>query len=225
MINIINEYGDDEWATPEKGNSMGNIKVGIDAFNDLAKSHDAHAKEVERLQKELKQTKNSLESGFKTKLELVKTNLRRYTFQSPKIKQWVEENSQGKVLNLFAGKTLLELDEVRNDLDIEANAESQMDAVDFVKNWRGHKFDTVILDPPYSYRKAMEMYEGNYSSRFKMLADELGKITHKDTKFISFGYHTTFMGNIRGYELTKLCIFAHGGAQHATIGIIEKKSK
>ena len=32
---------------------MKNIKVGIDAFNDLAKSHDAHVKEVERLQKEL----------------------------------------------------------------------------------------------------------------------------------------------------------------------------
>ena len=36
---------------------MTNIKVGIDAFNDLAKSHDAHAKEVERLQKELEQIK------------------------------------------------------------------------------------------------------------------------------------------------------------------------
>jgi hypothetical protein len=32
---------------------MKNIKVGIDAFNDLAQSHDAHVKEVERLQKEL----------------------------------------------------------------------------------------------------------------------------------------------------------------------------
>jgi len=32
---------------------MTNLKVGIDAFNDLAKSHDAHAKEVERLQEEL----------------------------------------------------------------------------------------------------------------------------------------------------------------------------
>jgi hypothetical protein len=50
--NIINEFGDDEWATPEKENNMENIKVGIDAFNDLAKSHDAHVKEVERLQKE-----------------------------------------------------------------------------------------------------------------------------------------------------------------------------
>ena len=32
---------------------MEKIKVGIDAFNDLAKSHDAHVKEVEKLQKEL----------------------------------------------------------------------------------------------------------------------------------------------------------------------------
>ena len=37
----------------DEGKEMKNIKVGIDAFNDLAKSHDAHVKEVERLQKEL----------------------------------------------------------------------------------------------------------------------------------------------------------------------------
>ena len=37
---------------------MKSIKVGIDAFNDLAKSHDAHVKEVERLQKELDKLKN-----------------------------------------------------------------------------------------------------------------------------------------------------------------------
>jgi hypothetical protein len=37
---------------------MESIKVGIDAFNDLAKSHDAHVKEVERLQKELDKLKN-----------------------------------------------------------------------------------------------------------------------------------------------------------------------
>ena len=37
---------------------MKNIKVGIDAFNDLAKSHDAHVKEVERLQKELDELNN-----------------------------------------------------------------------------------------------------------------------------------------------------------------------
>ena len=50
-----------------------------------------------------------------TELTLIKTNLKRYTFESPKIKKWVENNSSGKVLNLFAGKTNLNLDEVRNE--------------------------------------------------------------------------------------------------------------
>jgi|TARA_B110001454_G_scaffold102656_1_gene96839 hypothetical protein len=37
------------------------LKIGLDAFNDLARSHDAHVKEVERLQKELDKVKNVLE--------------------------------------------------------------------------------------------------------------------------------------------------------------------
>lgn len=152
---------------------------------------------------------------------MINTNLRRYTFESPKIKKWVEENSKGKVLNLFAGRTLLKLDEVRNDIDNEALAHFHKDAVDFVKEWNGEKFDTIILDPPYAYRKAMEMYNGNYSSRFKQLADEIPKILKKNGKVISFGYHSTFLGKKRNFKLEKLCVFAHGGSQHCTIGIIE----
>ena len=150
--------------------------------------------------------------------------MRRYTFESPKIRKWVEENSSGKVLNLFAGKTKLELDEIRNDVDKEMNAKYHKDAVNFVKEWKGHKFDTIILDPPYAYRKAMEMYKGNYTSRFKMLADNIQRILKKDGKIISLGYHSTFMGNVRGFELEKLGVFAHGGSQHCTIGIIEASS-
>ena len=159
-----------------------------------------------------------------TELELVRTNLRRYTFESPKIKDWVESKSDGKVLNLFAGKTLLNLDEIRNDLDTEnAIADYNMDCVDFVQQWEGHKFDTIILDPPYALRKAMEMYNGNYSSRFKVLADSVDRILAEGGKIISFGYHSTFMGKVRGYELDTLCVFAHGGSQHCTIGIVEKR--
>ena len=159
-----------------------------------------------------------------TELEIIHTNLRRYTFESPKIKAWVEENSSGKVLNLFAGKTLLDLDEVRNDIDEQnAVADYRMDCVDFVQQWEGHKFDTIILDPPYALRKAMEMYNGNYTSRFKMLADSVDRILAPNGSIISFGYHSTFMGKVRDYELYKLCVFAHGGSQHCTIGIIERR--
>jgi hypothetical protein len=159
------------------------------------------------------------------KLELVRTNLRRYTFEAPKIKRWVEENSKGFVLNLFAGFTLLDLNEIRNDIDPQAIADYHKDCVDFVKQWDGQQFDTIILDPPYALRKAMEMYQGNYCSRFKMLADEIGRVLSVDGRIISFGYHSTFMGKVRGFELEKLCVFAHGGSQHCTIGIIEKNAQ
>ena len=155
------------------------------------------------------------------------TNLRRYTFESPKIKKWVERNCKGKVLNLFAGRTKLDIDEVRNDLDDEALKDYQMDALDFVKFAieEQMKFDTIILDPPYAYRKAMEMYKGNYTSKFKQIADLLPQIMKKDCGVISFGYHSTFLGKKRGAKLDKLCVFAHGGAQHCTIGIIESIEK
>lgn len=156
-----------------------------------------------------------------TKLELIKSNLRKYTFESPKIKEWVETNSNGYVLNLFAGKTKLNLDEIRNDLDVDMLADYHLEALEFVKNWTGDKFDTVILDPPYSYRKSMEMYHGTLNSRFKLIADEIPDITKPSANIISFGYHSTFMGERRGYKLHNLCVFAHGGAQHCTIGIIE----
>jgi len=157
-------------------------------------------------------------------LELINTNLRKYTFEAPKIKLWVEQNANGKCLNLFAGKTKLNLDEVRNDIDIGMLAEYHLDALDFIRQCKT-KFDTIILDPPYSYRKAMEMYRGHYTSRFKLIADEIPQILKEDGKVISFGYHTTFMGKKRGFQLDKLCVFAHGGAQHATIGIIESYNK
>lgn len=155
-------------------------------------------------------------------LELINTNLRRYTFESPKIKKWVEQNCMGKVLNLFSGKTKLNLDEVRNDIDGEAVADYNLDAYDFVRQYNGELFDTILLYPPYAYRKSMEMYNGNYTSKFKLIADEIPRILKQNGVVISFGYHSTFLGKKRNSELVKMCVFAHGGAQHCTIGIIEK---
>jgi len=151
----------------------------------------------------------------------ISTNLRRYTFQSPRIKEWVEDSCRGTVLNLFAGKTKLNINEYRIDVDPTMVADEYIDAYDYVKNCN-IKYDTVLLDPPYAYRKSMEMYNGNYSSKFKLIADELDRITDR---VISFGYHSTFMGKVRNYELEELCVFGHGGAQHCTIAIIEKKVK
>lgn len=124
---------------------------------------------------------------------------------------------------MFAGETKLNINETRNDVNLEIPADHHKDALAFVEEWTGNKFDTILIDPPYSYRKSIEMYKGNYSSKFKRIADNVPNILSSDGKVISFGYHSTFMGKKRGFELEKLCVFAHGGAQHCTIGIIETR--
>jgi len=154
-------------------------------------------------------------------IEYMKVPLHRYTFKPIKLKRWVEDNSFGKVLNLFAGKTILDLDEVRNDIDKSMIAVYNMDALDFVNSWNECKFDTIILDPPYGYRKSMEMYNGNLNSRFKQVKDIIPNILYKNGQVITFGYHSISMGMSRGFKQKKILLMYHGGAIHDTIAVIE----
>ena len=151
-----------------------------------------------------------------------KTPLHKYTFRSPKIRKWVESRVSGKVLNLFAGYTLLDCDEVRNDMDRNAPADFHMDALEFCKLWHGGKFDFIILDPPYAYRKSMEMYGGRVCSPFNALKDEIVKILKPNGRVITFGYHSNSMGKSRGFEQEEILLMSHGGAIHDTIAVIER---
>jgi 23S rRNA G2445 N2-methylase RlmL len=153
-------------------------------------------------------------------IEYLKTPLHKYTFSVKPIRSWVENNSNGKILNLFAGKTKLNLNEFRVDSDKTMIADSYMDAYDFVKQCKD-KFDTIILDPPYAYRKSMEMYNGHKASRFNQIKDLLKKLLNRNGKVITFGYHSVSMGKKRGFYQDKLLIMSHGGAIHDTLAIIE----
>lgn len=156
-------------------------------------------------------------------MEYMKTPLHKYTFSVSTIRNWVEKNSEGKVLNLFAGKTELNLDEYRVDKDETMNADWYGDALDFVKQC-DQKFDTIILDPPYSYRKSMEMYNGNKASAFKIIKDKLPDLLKEKGKVITFGYHSVSMGKTRGFKQDKVLLMSHGGAIHDTIAVIESKN-
>ena len=154
--------------------------------------------------------------------DYIKCPLNRYTFKVKNIREWVEKNCEGKVLNLFAGKTKLNIDEIRNDLDPDALAEYAKDARLFVKEWDGCKFNTILLDPPYSYRKSMEMYKGIKASPFRQLKDEIPRILEKNGIVITFGYHSNTMGANRGFKVDRIALFSHGGAIHDTIASVEK---
>jgi tRNA G10 N-methylase Trm11 len=154
--------------------------------------------------------------------DYIKCPLHRYTFSVRPIREWVEQNCEGRTLNLFAGITKLNIDEVRNDLDLEAVADYRMDAVEFLRTYKGEKFDTVLLDPPYAYRKSMEMYKGIRCSPFRQMKDEICRVLNPGGLVITFGYHSNTMGAGRGFKVEKIALFSHGGAIHDTIASVER---
>lgn len=155
--------------------------------------------------------------------DYIKCPLHRYTFSVKPIREWVEKNCQGRTLNLFAGKTKLNIDEVRNDLDPEALADYRMDALEFLRTWQGEKFDTILIDAPYAYRKSMEMYKGIRCSPFRQLKDEITNVIKPGGMVIVFGYHSNTMGSNRGFKVERIALFSHGGAIHDTIASVERK--
>ena len=169
--------------------------------------------------------------------EHIKCPLKRYTFSVKPMREWAELNCEGRVLNLFAGKTLLNVDELRNDVDPDMPADFHMDALELVEHMSSFEvikdsfsvsmfeFETILLDPPYSYRKSMEMYNGFKASPFRQLKDALPNILAPNGKIITFGYHSISMGKGRGFEVEKVALFSHGGAIHDTIATIERKVK
>lgn len=154
-----------------------------------------------------------------------KTPLYRYTFSNKRIRRWVEENCEGRVLNLFAGKVRLNCDEVRNDLREDMPADYHMDALELVKTWEGERFDTIVLDPPYAYRKSMEMYGGAVSSPFNQIKDNIENVINPHGIVITFGYHSNVFGKKRGYKQEHILLLSHGGAIHDTIAVIERRDK
>ena len=161
---------------------------------------------------------------YDMKFTYMKTPLRRYTFENRRIREWVEQHVEGVALNLFAGKTMLNCREVRNDMREDMPAEYHMDALEFVKASQ-ENFNTVILDPPYAYRKSMEMYDGAVSSPFNMIKNLISNVLHEKGIVITFGYHSNVMGAKRGFEQEELLIMSHGGAIHDTLAIVERRVK
>lgn len=158
------------------------------------------------------------------KFTYMQVPLNRYTFSNKRIRKWVESHCEGLVLNLFAGKTFLVCCEIRNDVREDMPAHFHMDALEFVQQWERKKFDTVLLDPPYSYRKSMEMYGGKIMSPFNALKDAIPRILGKTGIVITFGYHSVSMSRKRGFSQEHLLVMSHGGAIHDTLVIIERQN-
>ncbi len=146
---------------------------------------------------------------------------KRYTFEQPKLKLWVEKWCKGKVLNLFAGKVKLNVDEVRVDIDKTTNPNYWADAYEFVRDI-DLKFDTVIIDPPYNIRKAREKYQGRWIGKLTKIKDILPRILNNNARIIHFGYDSVGMSKCRGFKKIAICLICHNGDHNDTICLVEE---
>ncbi len=150
---------------------------------------------------------------------------KKYTFEMPKLKKWVEMQCTGKVLNLFAGKVTLLVNETRNDMDPAMPADYHMPADEFCKMAieKGMKFDTVILDPPYNLRKSREKYNGRFFGSFTVIKRMVPDLLNSNGKVITLGYNTTGIGKKRGFEKVGVCVVCHKGDHNDTLCLVERK--
>jgi len=147
---------------------------------------------------------------------------KKWTFEQPKLKKWVEKWAKGKVLNLFAGKTKLNINEFRVDSSDEFKPDLQIDALEFLKA-TDMRFDTIILDPPYSLRKSYEKYKGHYiGSKWTQVRRAVIKVCKKGARVISFGYNSLGMSRTLGFKKIALCLVCHSGDHNDTICTVEE---
>jgi hypothetical protein len=147
----------------------------------------------------------------------------RYTFEAKKLKTFVESWCKGRVLNLFAGRTRLDVNEFRVDLDPEMKPDHLGEALDFLKNHCKERFDTVILDPPFNLRKSMEKYNGRYFSSWRVVQDALIPHLKEDCRVLSFGFNTGGMSFKRGFVKVAMAVVCHRGSQNDTLCIVEER--
>lgn len=154
---------------------------------------------------------------------------KRWTFEQPKLKEWViswcDVQDKGDVLNLFAGKTQLGVDEVRVDISNEFKPHFYCDAYDFVSMAISNEiiFNTIILDPPYNLRKSREKYNGKYIGSFTKIKNLLPRILYPNGRIITLGYDTVGMSKSRGFEKIAICVVCHGGDHNDTLCLVERK--
>jgi hypothetical protein len=150
---------------------------------------------------------------------------RKWTFQMPKVRKWVEDRCEGKVLNLFGGVVRLP-NAVHNDLNIDllASGDLNRDAFDLAQ-WRDleGQFDTVVFDPPYSAHQAVVSYGLKRAQRVTHARDVVEFVLKSGGRVISLGFNSTGMSDSRGFSKESLALVNCGGSHNDIILLSERR--
>ncbi len=148
---------------------------------------------------------------------------RKWTFQMPKLRKWIEERLEGDVLNLFGGVVRLP-NSVHNELNPDLVADSRLDACDLAL-WldQENRYDTVVFDPPYSAHQAVVSYGHRKQQQVNHARDVVEYVLRPGGRVISLGFNSTGMSNSRGFSKESLALVNCGGSHNDYILLSERR--
>jgi hypothetical protein len=149
----------------------------------------------------------------------------RWTFQSDKIRRWVESRLQGRVLNACAGKTKLTHDHeiVRNDIDEDRDADTHVDVCELAGHFDAESFHTVVYDPPFSQNQSNRSYEGREVGDDALAKRQIDQVLTPGGRVIGFGFTTTLMPVSLGYERREVAVFNTLGRMNDYLAAVDEK--
>lgn len=149
------------------------------------------------------------------------------------LKKYVPEGGEGWI-DPYAGYNSPA--EFRNDLDPEAHAQFNVDALEFadiLKSAYTHRtFAGILYDPPYSFRQISEHYKalGRKATQadtsmafYEKAKSAFCELIPSGGYAISFGWNTNGFGKRRGFRIIEIMAVAHGGSKNDTLVTVEQK--
>ncbi len=153
----------------------------------------------------------------------------KYTFKMKAIASLLEDE-MGKGLTwadpfcgIYSPATL------RNDADIQRDAEHHEDGLDFLKSLADASVDGVLFDPPYSTEQALRKYkpvQNGTAGRAEYWAkckDQIARVLRPQGKAICFAWDSNGIGKSRGFSLQRILLLCHGACHNDTIVTVEVK--
>lgn len=158
-------------------------------------------------------------------LEYETVSPNRWTFQSDKIRRWVEQRLQGRVLNACAGTTKLAHDHeiVRNDIDEDRDADSHVDVCEIGAHFDAESFDTIVYDPPFSQNQATRSYDGQEVGDDALAKRQFDTLLAPGGRVIQFGFTTTCMPMSLGYERQAVAVWNTLGRMNDYLSVVDTK--
>jgi len=151
----------------------------------------------------------------------------RWTFGAQKLRDWVESQLEGRVLNACAGQTHLNHDGtiVRNDITPEIDADYHVDVRDLTDVLEAESFDVIVLDPPFSERQSTTTYgrEDTTLPSVSELARVVDALLKPGGRVIRLGYTTTLMPPRAEYALEEVAVWNTLGRQHDWLSVVARK--